>query len=98
MTRDVGPWTRRKMRAASERGRRMALRRWEMDRARRDRLAAADPAWAGREIVRRIVVIDHERTVREVTIYADDSLREARRKLRRVLAGEVPALPDPIAR
>ena len=39
-------------------------------------------------IVRRIVVIDRERTVREAVIYAGDSLREARRKQRAILQTE----------
>jgi hypothetical protein len=41
----------------------MALRRWELDRARRDALAAAemrDPLRAPGKIVRRIVVIEEE--------------------------------------
>lgn len=88
MTSDLarrGGWSARKARAASERGRARAKVRWDRDRARRDRLAAADPISTGRTIVRRIVVIDNETTVREATIYSDDSYREARRKLRQVL-------------
>jgi len=75
----------RKIKAARERGRRMATRRWELDRARRARWAAAEPVFSARTIVRRVVVIDRETVVREVTIFADDSLRDARRKIRRVL-------------
>jgi hypothetical protein len=75
----------KKRKAASERARAKARRRWELDRQRRERLAATDPIFAGLQIVRRIVVIDHERTVREAVIYAGDSLREARRKQRAIL-------------
>lgn len=74
-----------KRREASERGRRMARRRWEMEDQRRERLAGQDPAFTGLEIVRRVVVIDREREVREATIYANDSFREARRKVRQVM-------------
>lgn len=76
----------RKRKAASERGQRMAKRRWELDRQRRDRLAAACPLARVDQIVRRIIVIDREHTVREAVIYAFDSFREARRKARKVLA------------
>ena len=75
----------RKRKAISERNRARAQRRWQLDRERRDALAARDPAFTGRVVARRIVVIDRETTVREVTIYQDDSLREARRKLKFVL-------------
>jgi hypothetical protein len=75
----------KKRKAASERARAKAKRRWELDRQRRERLAATDPIFAGLQIVRRIVVINRERTVREAVIYAGDSLREARRKQRVVL-------------
>jgi hypothetical protein len=37
------------------------------------------------KIIRRIIVIDRETEVREVVMYDTDSLRDARRKLRRVL-------------
>jgi hypothetical protein len=43
----------------------MAKRRWEMEDQRRERLAAQDPVFTGLEIVRRVVVIDREREVRE---------------------------------
>jgi alkyl hydroperoxide reductase subunit AhpC len=75
----------KKRKAASERARRMAKRRWELDRQRRERLAAQDPIFTGLQIVRRIVVIDREQIVRECVIYAGDSFREAQRKTKRVL-------------
>ena len=63
----------------------MSARRWAMDRMRREIVAASDPIKFSREIVRRVVVIDRETTVREAVIYAFDSQREANRKLRRVM-------------
>lgn len=75
----------RKIRAASERGKRMAVRRWKLDRARRDALAEKDPSFTGLRIVRRIVVIDRECSAREAVIYETDSARSARRKLRSAL-------------
>jgi alkyl hydroperoxide reductase subunit AhpC len=69
----------------------MARRRWELDRARRDRLADLLPEQAANEIVRRIVVIDREAVVRECVMWSWDSIRECRRKLRQVLAA--PATP-----
>lgn len=75
----------RKKRAASERGRKMAEARWRIDRQRRDELAGKDPAFAGLSITRRIIVIDREKTVREATIYAHDSDRSARKKLKDIL-------------
>jgi len=75
-----------KRKAASERGRRMAARRWELDRERRSRMAALDPLAFSDRIVRRIVVIFRETTVKEAVFLSTDSLREARRKLREVLA------------
>jgi hypothetical protein len=70
---------------ASERGRRMARRRWELDRARRDKLAALTAEQCPSHIVRRVVVIDHEQTVREATFWSFESARYQRRKLREVL-------------
>lgn len=75
----------RKIRAASDRGRRMAQARWKMERQRQAQLAAKDPAFTGLEIIRRIVVIDRETTAREAVIYSCDSARSARTKLRNVL-------------
>jgi hypothetical protein len=76
----------KKRKSASERARQRANRRWQLDRERRDRLAAADPILHANRILRRIIVIDRETTVREVTIYAWDSAREAKRKEKRALA------------
>lgn len=75
----------RRRRSASERARARAIRRWELDRQRRDALARAS---GPEKIVRRIVVIDRETTVREVTIYEHDSQRDARRKVREVMKGD----------
>lgn len=75
----------RKKKSASERGKRMANRRWQLDRARRDAIAAADPLRVSGKILRRIVVIENETTVKETTIYDFDSARSARAKIRRVL-------------
>jgi hypothetical protein len=68
----------------SERGRKMAQARWRKDRERQEALARRDPDPA-RGIARRIIVIEEERRVREVTIYEDDCLAKARRKVREVL-------------
>jgi hypothetical protein len=65
----------RRIRAASERGRRMAKRRWALDHARREALAGKDPAFTGLRIVRRIIVIDRECVAREAVIYESDSAR-----------------------
>lgn len=73
------------IRARSEIARQRAKRRWQLDRERRAALAAQDPAFSGRHILRRIVVIDHERIVREAVIYSTDSARSARRKLNNAL-------------
>lgn len=75
----------RKIKAASERGKRMAKRRWQLDAERRERLVATDPIRFEGRIVRRIVVIDQEQAVREVTIYDWDSARDWRRKERKAL-------------
>lgn len=64
----------------------MAQRRWELDRTRRKQLAALLPEQYPARIVRRIVVIDLERHVRETVIWNFDSARSARRKLRQVLS------------
>ena len=63
----------------------MNAARWAAERRRREALAALDPV-RGMRIVRRVVVIDHEREVREAVLYDGDSAREARRKLRGVLS------------
>jgi alkyl hydroperoxide reductase subunit AhpC len=63
----------------------MAAVRWAKDRERRKRMAERiESHWPG-PIIRRIVVIDRESTVREAVIYETDSERDARRKLRSVL-------------
>ena len=81
-----GPFQRRLQKARSERGRRMANARWAKDRAERDRLALLTAEQFPSRIVRRIVVIDDERVVREVTIWNWESGREWKRKERQVLA------------
>jgi alkyl hydroperoxide reductase subunit AhpC len=63
----------------------MAQRRWQMQRQREAELVAMDPIKLTGRIVRRIVVIDDERTVRECVFTDLDSRREASRKLRKVL-------------
>jgi hypothetical protein len=78
----------KKRRAATERARLRARRRWELDRQRRDALAALAPELLINRIVRRIVVIDREQSVREAVIYEFDSAREARRKVREILKAE----------
>jgi alkyl hydroperoxide reductase subunit AhpC len=64
----------------------MANARWKLDRDRRAAMAAKDPAFTGLQIVRRIIVIDREQRVREAVIYAGDSARSARAKLKRILS------------
>jgi len=76
---------RRKVKAASNRGRLMARRRWQLDRDRRNRLVAIAPEMFPGRIMRRIVVIDEEREVREAVIYESDSIRETLRKVRKVM-------------
>lgn len=81
-----GAYSRRLQREASERGRRMAAARWAKDRARRAKLAAVSAEQYPTRIVRRIIVVDRERYAREAVIFTWDSAREARRKVRAVLA------------
>jgi hypothetical protein len=81
-----GPFNRRMRTRASERGRRMAARRWALDRERRDQLAALTAEHDPSRILRRIVVIDQERDVRETVIWSWDSFRSARRKIRAALS------------
>ena len=80
-----GAYSRRLQKSASERGRRMAERRWQLDRERREKLALLTAEQYPNRIVRRIVVIDGEQEVREAVIWNWDSDREARRKTRQVL-------------
>ena len=63
----------------------MAKRRWELDRKRRDRLAALEPEHAINRIVKRIVIITGETEVREVVYYTWDRPSDWRRKDRLVL-------------
>ncbi|MDE2104244.1 MAG: hypothetical protein KGL39_43810 [Patescibacteria group bacterium] len=78
-------YIRRKVKAASERGRRMANARWEKERKERDKMALLTAEQCPSRIVRRIVVIDNEATVREATFWSFESRRSWRRKLRLVL-------------
>jgi hypothetical protein len=63
----------------------MARIRWDKDRARRRRLANLPPEVLPSQIIRRVIVIDRERTVREAIIRSWDSVGEARRKVQAVL-------------
>lgn len=63
----------------------MANARWKNERARQDAIAAADPLRVTGKIVRRIIVITEEQSVKEAVIYDFDSLRSARAKLRKAL-------------
>ena len=73
-------YIRRKVRADSERGRRMANARWAKDRIERDRLAKLTAEQCPSRIVRRIVVIDNETAVREAVFWNWESRRSWRRK------------------
>lgn len=64
----------------------MAAARWARDRERRGKLAELTAEQYPARIVRRIVVIEQERLVREAVIWSFDSARSARRKLREALA------------
>jgi hypothetical protein len=85
-----GPFKRRLQRERSERGRRMARRRWDLDREERNRLAKVTAEQYPNRIVRRVIVIDDERDAREAVIFQWDSAREAKRKLRQVLGRSSP--------
>ena len=85
MPRGYNYWQAKRKRA-SERARAMARERWRRDRERRAMLAALQPEQAPNHIIRRIVVIDRERIVRECVLWSWDSLRECRRKARQVLS------------
>ena len=63
----------------------MANRRWQLDRERRDKEALLFAESYPNKIIRRIVVIDNETTVREVVIWAWDSWRESKRKIKLAL-------------
>jgi hypothetical protein len=76
---------------ASERARAMARRRWALDRARRDALAAAEPLHLHPEL--RLVIIAHEREVHEEIIPAGASGREHNRAWRRARQWAQAAFP-----
>jgi hypothetical protein len=80
-----GAYSRRLQKRASELGRKMARARWDQEREKRRALAALTAEQFPSQIVRRIVVIDHETTAREVVIWSFDSIRTARRKEREAL-------------
>ncbi len=82
-----GPFSRRLQKLASERGRRMAKRRWELDRERRNKIAALRAEQYPAQILRRIVVIEKETIAKEAVIWSFDSIRTARRKLNNILYG-----------
>jgi hypothetical protein len=63
----------------------MARARWAKDRAERDRLARLTAEQFPSRIVRRIVVIDDERIVREATFWSFESRRSWKRKEREIL-------------
>ena len=60
--------------------------RWDADRLRRDALAVADPTKFTGRIVKRVIVIENETTVKEAAIYDFDSYREGQRRVQRLLA------------
>lgn len=76
----------KKKKAASLNARRRAARRWQLDRARRERLAVLDPISVGGRIVERWVRIIGETTVRERTLYEFDRACDVRRKKRELFA------------
>jgi len=78
-------YIRRKVAAARERGRRMAARRWQLDRERRGKLAALTAEQFPAAIVRRIIVIENERDVKEAVFWNWESGRDYRRKLKAIL-------------
>lgn len=78
-------YIRRKIKAASERGRKMVKRRWELDRQRRAKLAALTAEQYPTKIVRRIIVIDDDKTVKEATFWSFESRRSWTRKERAIL-------------
>ncbi len=81
-----------RIQARSERGKRLAKARWDMDRARRQ--AEIDPMFNPSQIIRRIIVIDKETCVREAIIYKHDSARSARAKIKRVLSSLARIKPE----
>jgi hypothetical protein len=81
----------KKQKLASERGRRMASRRWELDAKRRELLARLDPI--STKPIRRIIDIRGDK-VFEVCIFEHDSIASAMQKLRSI--GLVPAKFRPL--
>lgn len=77
-----GAFNRRKQKSASERGKRMAKARWTKFHSERARLDALDPIRVGGNLVRRVVVIDHEVRVKERSFYEFDRPCDFKRKLR----------------
>lgn len=77
-----GAFSRRKQKAASDRGKRMAKARWAKEASRRTRLAELTADQYPSKIVRRIIVIENERDVKEATIWSFDSARSSSRKVR----------------
>jgi len=76
---------RNKVKALRERGRKMAIRRWQIDRQMRNRIAALNADQFPARIVRRIVVIDDEKHVKEATFWNWESRRDRQRKMRNIL-------------
>lgn len=67
----------------------MANRRWQLDRERREKLAKLTAEHLPSKIVRRIIVIDNEITVREAVMWSFDYLKDRRRKLRNILRSTI---------
>lgn len=63
----------------------MAARRWQLDREHREKLAALTAEQYPNKIVRRVIVIDDERDVRETVIWSFMSHRERYRLERKAL-------------
>ena len=83
-------YTTRKIRRASERGTRLANIRWDRDRRMREAVAASELAKLDWTVVKRIVVIERETTVREIVFFACDRYADRVRKLREARALAVP--------
>lgn len=81
----------RKIKAASERGRKKANARWAKDRAARQFLAKSDPVKFTGCIVKRIIVIDREKTACEIVFFDFDRYSDRQRKLRAARALSLPA-------
>jgi len=63
----------------------MAMARWRQDRELRDKLAKLTAEQYPTRIIRRIIVIDDERVMREAVIWSFDYAKDAKRKTRQVL-------------